>query len=314
MSTKYSSVVSINFGHDYYYNKSLPGITVQPVPSTAKLLKNHRMLVKKSSSGFIVLQECRAGQEIDPVVPLQPGAGMVFGIHANDIDFQAKTGIEFYSSNKQKLVIDLRSSNEDPFTGIKLLPVAHTAAIYRTNGDAMLVEVMNSKDEKIASAKGSKDTSELRFDLSEHPEDIYYFSVDGEQKEAFLLLHHDHAYDCILLTVHRGIQEHNILFPARSVHWQYTVVQKYNSYNDLALVDESEALSFERSTIPSKPNALCFTSVEPVKLSERYDYRLVLIEERGKAVKQNIPFANIKQFGKCLLNVHNLCLENYVSV
>jgi hypothetical protein len=173
--------------------------------------------------------------------------------------------------------------------------------------------VTGSTGEVVAERMLQEETAVV-IDLGDCPEDVYRLEIDGVLQKEFLLLHSDSAFDgVVLLRITGEPVNRTIAFAPRSIHWQYTVVQKYNTYGNLALVDETESVLFERVPHPDLPGAVCFVSLVPVRLSETYSFRLQ-VEDQGRVVKKKIPFAELKNFGHCLINVHNYCLQNYVTV
>jgi len=304
LSQRYIPLVTLECRHAYYRDGVLPGFQLIPSRATAQLIRNYRLLLKHDHLGLRLLQECRVNEGVtEPLIALGHPLELLFGFKANDASFQVKTGTEFFSSNRQKLVIDLREENAE----MRLLPLASGSVSFEGEAPLQLIDAAGTV---IAESKAPR----ASFPLANLTENIYASRAGGEVKSAFLHLQHDAEFDGVFLM--RAIQsekKYAFRFPARKIHWQYTILQQYNSYTDLALIDETDQLHFERAAHPSVDKAFSFVTTEPVLLSETYEYRLQ-IEDQGRVVKKKLPFANLNNCGKCLQNVENICLENYVSV
>lgn len=317
MPARYLPLATISFQHGYYKDRVMRGFTLHPVPATAKSIRNFRLTMRQDAAQFRLLQEHRSeGDTASPVVPVDKPVDLVFGFRSNDADFQVRTELDFFSSNKQKIVIDLRTPPEEGAPLFRQLPVAFSQAVFVPQEPVTgLLELQNSAGEKIASRQLKEENAPVVFNLPETAEDIYSFVLAGEKQNDFLLLHNDSEFEAVLLL---RIQqdaplEKQLFFPARSIFWQYSIEQKYNVYPGLELVDETENIVFRKTEDASRPGAVHFISADPILLHEQYSFRL-LLQDNGRIVRKNIPNANMKNVGRCLQNVHYLCLENYVFV
>lgn len=317
MSARYISILSLQFRHSYYRDTIMRGITLHPFAETARLIRNYRLTPKMEASQFRLIQENRVrGAETEAVVPIEKKISLAFGFRSNDPEFQPRTEIEFYSSNRQKMVIDLRNFAEEVFTEPVLMPVFFGQAVYvpkeSVSGN---LELRNKAGDTISRFKLEQETSPVVAPMPEMPEDLYSFFLNDEQVAEFLLLHTDSAYEGIILA---DLQQElplnkTISFAARKIFWQYSVEQKYNQNSEIELVDETDSIVFEKTqSDPPKPGTH-FISTAPVTLSEQYPFRLQIMDN-GRVIRRNVPNANLKNIGKCLQNVHYLCLENYVLI
>ncbi len=307
----YKPLVTLSFRHTYYTDGVMRGVTLHPFAATAKKLANYRMQIKGGVSEFRVLQECRTGET--PAISVDRPFDIAFGFHSNDPDFQARTDVEFYSSNRQKLVFDLREETEEAPT-FRLLPVTFGNLHETFAQPASGTFTIKSSSAEVVAERVIQEETNVVFDLEECAEDVYRLELNGVLQKEFLLLHTDSAFEgVVFLRITGARSSKTISFSPRSIHWQYTVVPKYNTYGNLSLVDETESVLFEKAPHPDVPGAVCFVSLVPVRLGETYAFRLQ-VEDTGRVVKKKIPFADLKNIGRCLINVHNYCLQNYVTV
>ncbi len=307
----YKPLVTLSFRHSYYTAGVMRGAALHPFAGSARKLANYRLQAKGGVSEFRLLQECRG--DGTPVVRVEQPFDVVLGFHSNDPDFQARTDVEFFSSNRQKLVFDLRDAEGD-VSPVRLLPVSFGALQENFPQPATGVLSITGSGGEVVAERALQEEMTVVIDLSTCAEDVYRLAIDGVAQKEFLLLHNDSAFDgVVFLRISEERIGKTIAFSARSIHWQYTIVQKYNTYSNLSLVEETESVLFEKLPHPDLPGAVCFVSLAPVRLSETYSFRLQ-VEDQGRVVKKKIPFADMKNVGQCLINVHNYCLQSYVTV
>ncbi|TND02425.1 MAG: hypothetical protein FD123_4098 [Bacteroidetes bacterium] len=174
--------------------------------------------------------------------------------------------------------------------------------------------ISDRKGNPLISASADEVTGNFMVNLEAYPEDIYKIKTSNGPEKIFLLLHHDQKYEgIVLMETSNDDQNITIKFPSRNIYWEYVVVSKYDEYKELSMVEESGKIIFNKTAHSSIDNAFSFTSSEPVTLKDRYELSFQL-EDNGRVVKKNIPNGDMKNVDKCLINVHNFCLKNYVSV
>lgn len=315
MATKYLTRFSLNWQHSFYSSGVLRGVRVLPLPSTSLQLGNYRIILKQRPEGFALLQESRQLNEVtQPVVAIEKSFPLVFGFYTGDPDFQVKTAISFYSNNRQKLVADLRGTADQSAEGpeLRLLDLRKSDFPFKAES-GLQARVLNTAGETQAEFNRKDSSEDFIIRTAGLTDDVYRIRTDDSEYE-FLLLTNDQKFDgVILLNSTQTFNNIGLKFNSRKILVEHIVSQKYDQYKDLNMVEENGSVIFEKAAHPSINNAFVFTSNTEIELKEKQE-QLFFLEDRERIVKKNIGFPSLKNVGMCLINVHNFCLKNYVSV
>lgn len=316
MANRYRVLIDLKLEHAFYSDRRIPGLRIVALPATALRMRNHRLLLKPYADGIRILQECRdvEGETVPLVKPDAP-LDLAFGFQCNDPLLQVRTAVEFFSSNKKKLVFDLRGAANATSLQPELLPLAIGGYAYTPAApEAAVYRVTDGDGKTVYEKRADASDVQVMFPLYEENENKYVIKSGDADVASFLLLHRDSAFDgVVLMRSSDAEQQFTARFPARSIYWEYTVVPKYNNCTEPGMTEESDRISFESVVHPEVSGAWLFTSREPVELQERYPY-VLQIEDQGRTVRKQIPFGDLRNTGTCLINVDNFCLKNYVMV
>jgi hypothetical protein len=95
---KHVAIVEVLLRHTFYADGRCPDLTIEPSPETARLLRNHRCLVRSSADGVRVLTPL--DENGDPFLPLPADAALRFHLTLANPDFPLFTDLAAMSGQK----------------------------------------------------------------------------------------------------------------------------------------------------------------------------------------------------------------------
>ena len=297
----YLTINTISLVHEYYFDKNARGLSLEPLRDTQRLMKNYHLLLKNKDSDWYLKQEYR--REGRPFVPIEKELKLVFGLRNSDAWFQSKTGITNYRPSRQKIVVL-------PEGDIEVLDfqigsysfVPHESGDYTWHNENDVYSFNLEKD-----VQASLPVNNFGVCLLTTP--------SGEQKKVYCGKYDDNFDGLIEVMVNGTESSREIIFPASSLGWEYIIVSKFGrDLNDINLRDETQKLVFEKKESEFKgERAIKFSTVEPVKLSDRYPYYLSL-EYRGEIIRKIVPFPSLSDFARCEKDVEKFYLRAFLSI
>ncbi len=88
----YRPLFSINISHDYYTNKLCPDFTLEPTTNSYRIIRGHRLLLKKHSNGITVIAPADTNNK--PFIPLSNTLKFEFYLQLKNSDLVGFTQTE----------------------------------------------------------------------------------------------------------------------------------------------------------------------------------------------------------------------------
>ncbi|MCD6066911.1 MAG: hypothetical protein K0S33_1737 [Bacteroidetes bacterium] len=299
MEKYHKPIASIALQHEYYSNKNLPAATIHPFPVTQLFLKNHRMLFKRKSHFYVLLQE--AEQESNsPTIPIgQDPQYLCFGINFNDTHYQLRSGLN-YDPRRNKIVVETGDEDTAMVSESNIMPCLNT---FREAEETVLITDRNE---------------ELVFSSDKDPRQAFDHLDTGIYKangQAFFKHVNPLEWDAVLvfrLSESDTLIEKKVFMPAGNYYWRYKIQKKFNQHKALSIVEENERMDFTEMEAPKEDQAVFF-SKEPVKLSEQALLSLSLYNN-DNIIKKYLPIPELINARFLSAEEKSLVLEAYVTI
>lgn len=299
MDKYYKTVATLHLQHEFYADKALPSATINPFNDTALFFRNHRMIFKRKTNHYIILQEANTGSNEPTISFGSDPRFLFFGINFNDRDYQLRSGLNFdprtnkivASTDKEEIIL-VDDKNVMPVWNQLRLEGSEPLQIIK-DGEPVFSSETDGKAEFNAFADGVYEANGLRF----------LKCSNVSQFDAILILK---------LTEQETVIDRKIVFPAGSYHWRYQVMKKYTKHNALSLIDDNEKVTFKSVESGEETRSVFFSS-EPVKLSQQVITSLTLYNDQT-IVKKFLPLPSLENARFASETERFLVLEAYVTI
>lgn len=293
LTTKYDELLRVNCRHNYFSNKGLAGIRLEPTEETATTLKRLQMLFRRDWLGFSLGYGSQ--RNYVPIELIDKPVRLSFWLFLEDnyfynytkIPYEVNAPMIYYFSNnpEDKSVVDekfLFLSKGRAITGedrIAIQPTSFTYEFEDTIFDETLVQVIDSAGEVYFEETVEEFAMDVNINLYDAPAGKYSVKVGEEIEKSFYVYPSDlrrifGVIDIVLdpndpspyslYDSGKAIkQEYNMFFDSRAIYWKYLVVEqaKNKIHSDFKITDAGRV--GRRGETPAKVN---FTKAEEVEL------------------------------------------------
>ncbi len=327
----YKLILELNINHDYYPKGKISAddLEIIPIPQTETTLKNYRMVLKSSGNQIKVSYEYERDEKSElPSIELKKELKFTFLIKQKNPLFINFTEIPFitmnreivYLSNKKKnKIIEKGSLSEGNFIEEKdVIPFLPKDIELITDNKNIDFKILNSDKEIVENHKKGEsavDTS-INF-IQKNPNGKYSIKIKNQETDFVLFNAKTDSgtigYIEIFIDKNaiKSIEKNNkplsysINFKPRNIFWQYYIIQKYNSLDNIQIIDEAKELNFEleEELMNNDKAAKIFTSIQKTILLKENTKNLKLVSKNGnksfeKVLYEKLPFPDIKNIGK----------------
>lgn len=298
MEKYHRPIASITLQHEFYVDKNLHAATIVPFPETALFFKNYRIIFKRKSHYYVLLQEAEVESNI-ATIPFGPKThDLCFGVKFNDAHYQIRSGLNF-DPRQNKIVVE--TEKEETISENNIMPCWN---LLKVQGDEAIV-ITNKNEEIVFSSEA--DNKNVFDNLDQGT-----YKANGS---SFFKHNTNLEWDAVIifsLSENANLIEKKIIMPAGAYHWRYQIQKKFSQHHVLSIVEENELLSFLEQETPKEGHAVFF-SKEPVKLSEQAAVSLSLYNNET-VIKKYLPLPELANARFLSPEKKSLVLEAYITI
>ena len=260
---KYKILFSIGFNHSYFAENPVKNNLLELIPfsTTVHLLKNYRIVIKKTENAWLAIQEYHSDEKIEPVVELSQ-LTLNFIIKSNSSYFLNITELPFFNVSDQLLFF----ANKQ----IKKKSVKQNLSKQEFVNETDLINTSRLKDiftENVNLPPQTVGCVQIQF----FPELLKYLETDFDNKIDFL-----------------------ISFKSRQTYWKYTLIKKYSEIDKMLIIDENKKTIFNALEIDNQKDEKNFVSDKKISMNEQNLQFFKLIIRNGtstseKIIKEKLP-------------------------
>lgn len=343
----YKLIFEINIIHDYYPNGKIAAndLEITPIPHTENTLRNYRMVLKNADSKIKVYYEYEKEENSElPAIEIDKELKLTFLIKQNNPQFINFTEIPFltmnreiiYFTNKKKNIITENGSlSIDNFTSEKdLLSFLPKDIEIITDNKNVDFQILNSTNQTVANHKKGTSAIDTSVNFINTNSNGKYTIKTKNQEINFILYNaktQSGTIGYIEIFINNEIikfvekqQKHysySINFKPRNIFWQYYIIQKYNSLDNIKIIDETNELNFEleEEIMNNEKAAKIFTSKQKAVLLKDNTKNLKLVSKNGnksfeKILYEKLPFPDVRNIGKHKTKDDEFTCKSYIYV
>ncbi|MEN8179266.1 MAG: hypothetical protein ABFS39_11725 [Pseudomonadota bacterium] len=285
----YRALFELTVDHSYFANGKCSCLDYIPNDSTARMIKNAGLLIKKTNSGLLVLYDLNKLEALRLYLDDdEDGFEFIFKLFAKDPDFKAYTE-PFSEAGSEVLYFDSQSSSVSTDGKIRLHASKQITRKYLSRLDSVdLKDVLSQKERLLPPVSVIK----LRA--------LDFSKLFNEQSESRTLNYY-------------------LKFKARHTYWKYYLHSK-KADKSIYINDPENRVSFlpaDTVELSDGRTVLSYRSKKLIPLNEHYNYRFQLKQPKNggeQVLFKQLPFPRLGQFGKeVIANRSRVVSEIYIN-
>lgn len=343
----YKLILELNISHEFYPENKIPSSDLKIIPTqqTITNLRNYRMVLKNYGNQIKIYYEYdKTEKKENPAIEINKELEFVFLIVQNNPQFINFTEIPFIAMNREIMyftnkknnkIIENGSLSKDNFVSDKDIAYFLPKKIdIITNQKDIDFNIYNSAQEIVKEHKKGKSAIDTAVQfINENKNGKYILNIKNQ--ENVFVLYNSKTESGIIGYIDFSINEniikfteknekpysYSINFKTRSLFWEYYIIQKYNSLDNIQIIDEANEMIFElqEELMNNDKAAKIFVSKQKNKILKENTKNLKLITKNGnksfeKTLYEKLPFPDIKNIGKHKIKKYEFTCKSYVYV
>jgi len=275
----YRKLFEIEFKHNYYPTQKLASsdFNIVATRETNKIIGNYRLILKQFENKIEIIQECdKKEKSIEALIEIDSELVLEFIIGQSNKNFFNFTDIRFPTMRKEMFYFSNKKKNK------------------------VLEEGILTQDKSVSDS------------------DIISISELGLPKEQStsgiigLIRIHINKF------VNKPIQtkeplKYTVNFEERKIYWQYNVLEKYNTTNNVTIIDEENKIKFKEAK-DNDSKAKIFISEKKIPMKKVNKQKIKLITTNGKknfikTLYEKLPYPTMRD-----ITIHEKIENEYVAV